>query len=479
MTTPVSRISGGAAPSSPRGDYTIQRNDTLSKLAQRFGVSVQQLLDANPQITNKDVIRAGDRLVVPRTQAQRTEQPTQPQQTQQGWRPQGTTTTRPTPGTQPAPTGAEPSRPSPQTQAPQTQAPETQAPQTQAADELRGVRDGTQLLSRGAQGPSVTKAQELLVKNGYPLAPFGADGDFGGVTETAVKTFQRQNGLPENGKIDQATLGKLEAGAAQNVKYPEYDKLFADGVMRTTIAIGYDEGGWQKPEIKKVVDGLAAQGYESVDVSTMSDADIRSKLGVDPATVDRESTYFVKSFQHDGKDVKAVTRLITPDTPNAKQKFAEATAHDEVVLYGGHGRYGSGPDFDDKHSAAGNFRIGDPYEAGKVTLGGNDLQRTSMTKDYQLMFFRGCTTNLYLDDLRGKARGKNAENLDVIATNTVLYWDDTANDILAVTGGLTSGKSIDELKSQLNANNVFNKPDEMRDKFTFDGFQNNAVQSHR
>ncbi len=469
MTTPVSRTTGGAASSSPRGDYTIQRNDTLSKLAQRFGVSVEQLLDANPHITNKDVIRAGDRLVVPRAQAQQpaTTTTTTTTTTTQGWRPQGPAA-RPGTGTRPA-AGEEQSSPTVQ----------AQTPRPAGSDGLDGVRSGNQVLSKGAQGPFVAEAQQLLVKNGHPLAPYGADGDFGGVTETAVKTFQRQNGLPESGRIDQATLVKLEAGAAQSVKYPEYDKLFADGVLRTTIGIGYDEGGWQKPEIKKMVEGLAAQGYESVDVSTMSDAEIRTRLGVDPATVDRESAYFVKTFQHNGKDVRAVTRLITPDTPNAKQKFAEATANDEVVLYGGHGRYGSGPDFDDKHSAAGNFRIGDPYESGKVTLGQNDLSRTSMTKDYQLMFFRGCTTNLYLDDLRGKARGKNAENLDVIATNTVLYWDDTANDILAVTGGLTSGQSIDELKSQLNANNVFNKPGEMHDKFTFDGFQQNAVQSHR
>src|SRR5205814_2266808 len=102
-----------------------------------------------------------------------------------------------------------------------------------------------------------------------------------------------------------------------------------------------------KTEIKKLVEGLNNQGYEQVDVSKMSDADIKSKLGVDPSTVDKDGTYFVKKFEHGGKPVTAVTRLITPDTPNAKQHFADAVAHDSVVMYTGHGRYGSGPDFDD------------------------------------------------------------------------------------------------------------------------------------
>ncbi len=65
-----------------------------------------------------------------------------------------------------------------------------------------------------------------------------------------------------------------------------------------------------------------------------------------------------------------------------------------MVIYTGHGRYGSGPDFDPINSAKGNFVIGKPYEAGHVALnkGQTDLQKTAMTTDYQLMLFDGCTT---------------------------------------------------------------------------------------
>ncbi|RKH50627.1 LysM domain-containing protein [Corallococcus sp. AB049A] len=45
--------------------YRIQSGDTLSALAQRYGTSVDSLMKANPQITNKDLIYAGKTLNIP------------------------------------------------------------------------------------------------------------------------------------------------------------------------------------------------------------------------------------------------------------------------------------------------------------------------------------------------------------------------------------------------------------------------------
>ena len=41
------------------------------------------------------------------------------------------------------------------------------------------------------------------------MPQWGADGDFGGETENAVKKFQADNGLEQNGTVDKATMGKL------------------------------------------------------------------------------------------------------------------------------------------------------------------------------------------------------------------------------------------------------------------------------
>jgi hypothetical protein len=45
--------------------YTVVKNDTVVKIAAKFGITVQQLLAANPQIKNPDKIKIGDQLVIP------------------------------------------------------------------------------------------------------------------------------------------------------------------------------------------------------------------------------------------------------------------------------------------------------------------------------------------------------------------------------------------------------------------------------
>src|SRR5205085_7711811 len=45
--------------------YTVQAGDTLSKIAARNGLTLAQLLQANPQITNPDRIKVGDVLTLP------------------------------------------------------------------------------------------------------------------------------------------------------------------------------------------------------------------------------------------------------------------------------------------------------------------------------------------------------------------------------------------------------------------------------
>jgi nucleoid-associated protein YgaU len=45
--------------------YTIVRGDTLTKIAKKFGVTVEQILAANPQIKNANNINVGDVIVIP------------------------------------------------------------------------------------------------------------------------------------------------------------------------------------------------------------------------------------------------------------------------------------------------------------------------------------------------------------------------------------------------------------------------------
>jgi LysM repeat protein len=76
QTYAVSSASTAARSLPPEGDtYTVQRGDTLSDIADRNGVSLSQLLAANPQIRNANVIDVGDKINLPAAQRSYTVQP--------------------------------------------------------------------------------------------------------------------------------------------------------------------------------------------------------------------------------------------------------------------------------------------------------------------------------------------------------------------------------------------------------------------
>ena len=72
-------------------------------------------------------------------------------------------------------------------------------------------------LRRGDKGEYVTLMQTQLLQKGYDLAPYGADGDFGKKTEAAVKAFQKDNGLVQDGICGQKTWAAL--GSTDTVYY--------------------------------------------------------------------------------------------------------------------------------------------------------------------------------------------------------------------------------------------------------------------
>ena len=63
-------------------------------------------------------------------------------------------------------------------------------------------------LSLGDQGDSVQRVQQLLNKYGY-LSSSHVTGYFGEVTETAVKNFQKNNSLSNDGSVGMQTMAKL------------------------------------------------------------------------------------------------------------------------------------------------------------------------------------------------------------------------------------------------------------------------------
>ena len=68
---------------------------------------------------------------------------------------------------------------------------------------------GDGILRRGSKGIDVRKMQEKLIKLGFDLGSYGADGDFGSATLSAVKAFQKKYGLEADGEAGPLTLKAL------------------------------------------------------------------------------------------------------------------------------------------------------------------------------------------------------------------------------------------------------------------------------
>jgi lysozyme len=61
-------VSGSIPPTPPPAGsqfYTVQRGDTLQKIAARLGTSLEAMVKANPQVTNINLIYVGQKLNIP------------------------------------------------------------------------------------------------------------------------------------------------------------------------------------------------------------------------------------------------------------------------------------------------------------------------------------------------------------------------------------------------------------------------------
>jgi len=99
-------------------------------------------------------------------------------------------------------------------------------------------------LKKGNKGPEVVQLQYLLSNRGY--SNIKVDGDFGMITETAVKDFQSKHGMVVNGIVDAAMLASLNGPVETIVKgidvshyqaSPDWKKVKADGITFAYIKV--------------------------------------------------------------------------------------------------------------------------------------------------------------------------------------------------------------------------------------------------
>ena len=66
------------------------------------------------------------------------------------------------------------------------------------------------ILRKGSAGPEVKSLQKKLLQIGYYLGSYGADGDYGDATVTAVRKFQKDNSLAVDGEAGPNTLAAID-----------------------------------------------------------------------------------------------------------------------------------------------------------------------------------------------------------------------------------------------------------------------------
>ena len=78
------------------------------------------------------------------------------------------------------------------------------------------LRLGDRTLKDGCEGDDVKELQTDLIRLGYDCGRWGADGDFGDGTELALKAFQRDHGLTDDGVCGPKTCAALEKALAKD-----------------------------------------------------------------------------------------------------------------------------------------------------------------------------------------------------------------------------------------------------------------------
>ena len=90
-------------------------------------------------------------------------------------------------------------------------------------------------LRRGSKGEYVTLLQTKLVQKGYSVGSCGIDGDFGRATENAVKQFQRDHGLNDDGVVGKLTWDAIEQQESNlyTVTIPSLPKYKAEALVNS------------------------------------------------------------------------------------------------------------------------------------------------------------------------------------------------------------------------------------------------------
>lgn len=94
------------------------------------------------------------------------------------------------------------------------------------------------VLKKGSKGDAVKELQQNLLKLGYDLGKWGADGDFGNATYEAVKKLQKDYGLKDDGIVGKQTYALIDSLLEEHRK--EIEKIMNESGYHKIRRFGSD-----------------------------------------------------------------------------------------------------------------------------------------------------------------------------------------------------------------------------------------------
>jgi hypothetical protein len=137
-------------------------------------------------------------------------------------------------------------------------------------------------------------------------------------------------------------------GVSDPAGAPDYDRLCTGGLITFVLGIGFDEGGANRSQDQILLDGFRDRGFIRDD----DEARLLLRRAGRPAPRGPSNHFLAHAVTHDsaGRSVNAVfTLALAGDGSDGGEQasvFVDGLDRCEVAAYGGHARYGTGPDFD-------------------------------------------------------------------------------------------------------------------------------------
>ena len=194
--------------------------------------------------------------------------------------------------------------------------------------------------------------QHELVRLG--LYRHHADGDLNPNTQSGLVEAFASNDWRA---MDAATcLGRLKAAKKPKGKRGEHElrmgEMVKDHVIDMTLALGFDENGFNVAGLKNLETALTGSGFIK-DAARAQAAYVqagRAGTGIGDLYIKDSPLMYQAPAAEKPIEVNIVVRLAySLDGSKGKEvaeAFKEGMAQSDIAYYSGHGRYGTGPDFD-------------------------------------------------------------------------------------------------------------------------------------